>query len=213
MPAESRSWVEAVDVDRLRDEPEKLRRVVEDLKRELLQSYNELDAVRKAQRVAKSTDPPPTSDSASRWPGRSWVPAETSYPSDDVGRMSCLHETHVEVLVYDCKAKRVEVLTGLRELYSKKALFAKLPSRLAGELRVCIEQIPPTAARSTPRYRITEKQVPKDMAIRHSVSLSDVSSLTRCKILLGRIKWIFILNAGALSDSTDESWGKGKTMV
>lgn len=78
---------------------------------------------------------------------------------------------------------------------------------------MCIEQIPPTAARSTPRYRVTEKQIPKDMVIRHSVSLSDASSLTRCKILLGRIKWIFIVNAGVLSDSTDEGWGNGKTMM
>lgn len=115
---ELRSWVKDVDVDRLRDEPEKLRRVVEDFKRELLQKCDELEAVHKAKGVAKSTDPPPTSDSASRWPGRSWVPAETSYPSDDGGRMSCLQETHVEVLVYDCKTKKVDVLTGFKELYS-----------------------------------------------------------------------------------------------
>lgn len=118
MSEESRSWIRDVDFDRLRGEPEKLRRVVEDLKDRLLQSYDELEAAHKAQGVAKSADLPSTSDTASRWPGRSWVPAETSYPSDDVGRMSCLQETHVEVLVYDCKTEKVEVLTGLKELYS-----------------------------------------------------------------------------------------------
>lgn len=106
--------------------------------------------------------------------------------------------------------KQAKQLTSITD---KKALFAKLPSRLAGELRVCIEQIPPTAARSTTRYRVTEKEAPKDMAVRHSVSLSDISSLTRCKILLGRIKWIFIVNTGMLSESADEGWGKGKTMM
>lgn len=118
MSKESRSWIKDVDFDRLRGEPEKLRRVVEDLKDRLLQSYDELEAVYKAQGAAKSTDSPPTPESVSCWPGRSWVPAETSHPSDDVGRMSCLQETKVEVLVYDCKTKKVEVLTGLKELYS-----------------------------------------------------------------------------------------------
>lgn len=81
-------------------------------------------------------------------------------------------------------------------------------------MRVCIEQIPPKAVKNTPRYRITEKQVPKDMASRHLVRLRDVSSFTRLKILMGHIKWIFILNASrALSNSSAGSWGKDNNMV
>ncbi|KAI7779482.1 hypothetical protein LA080_000765 [Diaporthe eres] len=213
MSAESRSWVEEVDVNQLRTDPEKLCRVAEDLKHKLLKSYDQLETIRREQVGTKSPVPSHISDSSSHWPGRLWVPAETNYPSDDAGRLSCLRDRHIEVLVYDCKTDKTEVFRGLDKLYDKKALFTKLPSRRAGKLRVCIEQIPPTESKSTPRYRVTEKQVPKDMTSRHLVRLSAVSSFTRCKILLGHIKWIFILNASrALSISSDGTCGKGYNM-
>lgn len=123
MSANSRSWVEEVDVDQLRTDPEKLHRVVENLKHELLKSYDQLETIHREQVRAASPVPPPIPDSSSHWPGWSWVPAETSYPSDDACRFSCLRERHIEVLVYDCKTDKIEVRRGLDKLYSELNVY------------------------------------------------------------------------------------------
>ncbi|KAI3320728.1 hypothetical protein HD806DRAFT_505980 [Xylariaceae sp. AK1471] len=197
----NQGW-EKDDLDQYRKDPDKLYEILQDWRTQL---RHERDLDEKRQRdsgvTGLDTTPDieqshPTEPSVAVWPGRIWVPAEVDYPisSDVISESSSSSSRSIDVLVYNCTKNELIVRSNIGELSNKRALFSHIPSRWCSKLSVCIERFTPPDARTTPRYRITDKAVPKEFTLRHTISFSQLNQIARLKLMLGRIKWIFVLN-------------------
>ncbi|KAH9906794.1 hypothetical protein F4778DRAFT_596863 [Xylariomycetidae sp. FL2044] len=224
MDEPTRRYWESVNLQRIRQQdPDKLLQVAEELKREVLrprspEDAGDSDARRRQQQQHGPPEPgTPSSPPPAFWSGLQWVPAELDFPYDDpTPRFLCLFGSHeIEVLVYNCTTRELKVQSSLEKLEDKKALYSRLPSRRCSRLRVCVQKIPAAEARAAPRWRVTDGPMPRDMTFRHAIALGQLGVADRLKVLLGRIQWIFVLNASrefssgsGSSSSSAGGWNK-----
>ncbi|KAH8757272.1 hypothetical protein F5883DRAFT_568495 [Diaporthe sp. PMI_573] len=148
------------------------------------------------------------------WLDRSWIPAESEYPTDDEdgrGLFGIRHSTP-QVLVYDWaqKALNIKPLDAYKYPNSaedEKLLFSKIPFRLwAKPLKLCIERRPKGTSQCAPRYRVTDsKEIPSDMVLLSIIPLDQLNTRLKFGILLRKITWIFIRNFPKTSDTRNIS--------
>jgi len=205
MSDSQRQFVEVLDLDRLRGEPDKLYNTAKDLRREVLRLYaakgsnasNDIQPQQTQTNPFEGSDPSISPRSSFPfWSGRQWIPAESEYPTDWPVDPGCFGfgRGPMEVVVFDVSTMKPEIWSGLDQLKDRKALFARLPSKRSKSLRVCVEKITTQESSSAPRYRVTDKKVPSEMTCRHTIEFGRLSTSARLKILSGSIKWIFVLN-------------------
>ncbi|KAI0900203.1 hypothetical protein F4806DRAFT_455364, partial [Annulohypoxylon nitens] len=193
--------IRSIDLIELRNNHDKLYHVAEDFQQKLLEIYGDRSLSvhdksmqpatnEKIETLNNGLDEPPLF-----WSGLEWVPAEWDYPTDiTTVEPSCFGSSHMEVLVYNCSTNVLEVRSGLQGLQGKKALFTKLQSRRCSKLNVCVEKVTRTESKNAPRYRITNKAIPHTMTTRCTIPLNQLNIGARLQVLLGHIKWIFVLN-------------------
>jgi len=119
--------VKELDLDQLRNQPEKLYLVTKQLRQTLL-GILEAQNPDYQNRILPQGDPEvnPFYDASlisSRssfqfWSGLLWVPAEQGYPTDNQNSsgLLCFGSSEIEVLVYDCTTKELKARRGLKSL-------------------------------------------------------------------------------------------------
>ncbi|KAI0532206.1 hypothetical protein GGR58DRAFT_507664 [Xylaria digitata] len=114
-----------------------------------------------------------------------WIRAQKDYPDD----MSCFGRRYPTVLVYDLHEENF-YLCRVNEPPDPKAIISRLPSRWCSAIHAYIE----IDARSpTHQVKVTTKQRANIGMIHYcSIRLRKLSNVTRLRILLGEIRWLFI---------------------
>ncbi|KAI1251547.1 hypothetical protein MGN70_006115 [Eutypa lata] len=191
--------IRSVNLDKIRHDQDKLYHAAVGLQHEVKRLHGNQEIARQRESVQSTlsgyTPKSNTPEPSAFWSGLQWIPAEWDYPSEDASaEFSCFGNSQMDVLVYDCLNSELRVWPGLSQLQGKRALFARLPSRWCSQLQVCVEKITTTEARNVPRYRITDKAIPYTMTRRQKIPLTQLDSRAGLKVLLGRIKWIFVLH-------------------
>lgn len=133
-------------------------------------------------------------DAIARWGGTRWHRAEHDYPVDAKNNYSCFSSDILpEVVVFNSSKKELTV-ESIKALSGQEAVFSRLPSRLCNTVFLWFYKMD-YPYESTARYRITSnKHSGGGMMQRKAINLSHLSTSVKAKILLGKIKWIFILN-------------------
>ena len=140
-----------------------------------------------------------------------WVRAEHDYP--DEAYFSCFHRKFPTVLVYDPKpdsltAQSVQDLQGnLKDFFGgnltdnsnvigQRAIISRLPSRWSRAIHVHIERMSTNVTASNCRVRVTTKdRTVKGLEYYCTINLKHIAWDTKLNMLLGNIRWLFILRA------------------
>lgn len=116
--------IRCVDLDQVRNDPDKLYNTAVDLQQEFRRLYRDHEKTIQRESVQStvyestgafstkySTEP------SSFWSGLQWIPAERDYPTDNAAmEPSCFGSSEIDVLVYNCSNSELQVWSGLSKL-------------------------------------------------------------------------------------------------
>lgn len=122
-----------------------------------------------------------------------WIRAEHDYP--DEAYFSCFHRKFPTVLVYDPKKDSLTA-QSVQDLQGQRAIISRLPSRWSRAIHVHIERMSTNVTASNCRVRVTTKdRTVKGLEYYCTINLKHIAWGTKLNMLLGNIRWLFILRA------------------
>jgi len=122
-----------------------------------------------------------------------WIRAEHDYP--DEAYFSCFHRKFPTVLVYDPKLDSLTA-QSVQDLQGQHAIISRLPSRWSRAINVHIERMSTNVTASNCRVRVTTKdRTIKGLEYYCTINLKHIAWDTKLNMLLGNIRWLFILRA------------------
>jgi len=122
-----------------------------------------------------------------------WIRAEHDYP--DEAYFSCFHRKFPTVLVYDPKLDSLTA-QSVQDLQGQRAIISRLPSRWSRAIHVHIERMSTNVTASNCRVRVTTKdRTVKGLEYYCTINLKHIAWDTKLNMLLGNIRWLFILRA------------------
>jgi len=122
-----------------------------------------------------------------------WIRAEHDYP--DEAYFSCFHRKFPTVLVYDPKLDSLTA-QSVQDLQGQRAIISRLPSRWSRAINVHIERMSTNVTASNCRVRVTTKdRTIKGLEYYCTINLKHIAWDTKLNMLLGNIRWLFILRA------------------
>lgn len=122
-----------------------------------------------------------------------WIRAEHDYP--DEAYFSCFHRKFPTVLVYDPKPDSLTA-QSVQDLQGQRAIISRLPSRWSRAIHVHIERMSMNVTASNCRVRVTTKdRTVKGLEYYCTINLKHIAWDTKLNMLLGNIRWLFILRA------------------
>lgn len=122
-----------------------------------------------------------------------WIRAEHDYP--DEAYFSCFHRKFPTVLVYDPKQDSLTA-QSVQDLQGQRAIISRLPSRWSRAIHVHIERMSTNVTASNCRVRVTTKdRTVKGLEYYCTINLKHIAWDTKLNMLLGNIRWLFILRA------------------
>jgi hypothetical protein len=145
--------------------------------------------------------------------GSLWTLAEQDYPVSK-SRVIFYTDRGFHVIEAGADALKGEVLQDLPTIsydltsQDKRVIISRLPSRWPGKVYVYTESDVITSQKSDYRVRITTQKVgPDGLRWSKTLHLEKLDVETKIQILLGRIKWLFILQGDSRKPtvSSDET--------
>lgn len=128
-----------------------------------------------------------------------WLWAERDYPSPTS-----------TVIVFDAIQGKLEIETA-ETLYNKRVVISQLPRRWCRTLYVFEESLTQANQHSVPRVRVTtDSEQCHGLLFRYTIHLSQLPREARTQMLLGQIRWIFIIR---LLDSGTSLWPSAKSQL